>query len=154
MREGAAALTAYLAEANSLPLRDYVPGLEGSLPLQVAAGSCRGSMTRSEPDDDINYTLLALILLEENGLALETEHVARAWLRFLPAGAVFTAEREAYVTLLNRAHPFFASGMPAGFDVTDCADNPYNDWIGAQIRADVYGWTTPGRPALAARLGQ
>ena len=154
MREGAEALTEYLARANALPLRDYVPALPDSLPEQLAKGSCRGSMIRSEPDDDINYTVLALVLLEEHGLALETEHVARAWLRLLPAGTVFTAEREAYVALLNRAHPFFASGMPPGFDVTECADNQYNDWIGAQIRADLYGWVCPGRPSLAARLAR
>ena len=73
-----------------------------------------GPADRSEPDDDINYTVLALLLLEEHGLALETEHVARAWLRYLPAGAVFTAERAAYATLLNRAHEHFAFGAPAG----------------------------------------
>ena len=154
MREGSDALMEYLARANALPLRDYVPALAGSLPAQIAPGSCRDAMTRSEPDDDINYTVLALVLLEENGLQLETEHVARAWLRLLPAGAVFTAEHAAYVTLLNRAHEFFASGMPAGFDVTECADNPYNDWIGAQIRADLYGWVCPGRPSLAAKLAR
>jgi ADP-ribosylglycohydrolase len=36
----------------------------------------------------------------------------------------------------------------------ECADNPYHDWIGAQIRADLYGWVCPGRPALAADLAR
>jgi len=58
------------------------------------------------------------------------------------------------VTLLNRAHEYFAIGSPAGFDVTECADNPCNDWIGAQIRADLYGWVCPGRPDLAAELAR
>ena len=31
------------------------------------------------------------------------------------------------------------------------ADNEFNEWIGAQIRADLYGWVCPGRPALVAR---
>lgn len=151
---GHEALTSYLERAGALPLRDYVPLIEGTLPALVAPASCRGRMTRSEPDDDINYTVLALLMLEEHGLALETEQVARAWLRYLPAGAVFTAERAAYVTLLNRAHEYFASGLPPGFDVSECADNPYNGWIGAQIRADLYGWVCPGRPALAAELAR
>jgi ADP-ribosylglycohydrolase len=154
MLQGHQALTEHLAGAGALPLRDYVPLVPDSLPAQIAPGSCRGAMTRSEPDDDINYTVLALLLLEEHGLALETEHVARAWLRLLPAGAVFTAERAAYLTLLERAHEFFAVGTPAGFDVTECADNPCNDWIGAQIRADLYGWVCPGRPELAAELAR
>jgi ADP-ribosylglycohydrolase len=30
--------------------------------------------------------------------------------------------------------------------------NPYREWIGALIRADVYGWALPARPGTAARL--
>ena len=154
MSKGFEGLEEYLQQAHALPLRDYVPALPGSLPAKLAPGSCRGAMTRSEPDDDINYTVIALILLEENGLHLETEHVARAWLRLLPAGAVFTAERAAYTTLLNRAPMHFAMGAEPGFDVTECANNEYNEWIGAQIRADLYGWVCPGRPRIAAQLAK
>ena len=39
-----------------------------------------------------------------------------------------------------------------GFDISECADNPYNAWIGAQIRADLYGWVCPGNPDLAFQL--
>jgi ADP-ribosylglycohydrolase len=48
----------------------------------------------------------------------------------------------------------FAHGAPTGFAVTDCSDNPYSDWIGAQIRADMYGWVCPGQPDLAADLAR
>ncbi|MAG34066.1 MAG: hypothetical protein CL908_24565 [Deltaproteobacteria bacterium] len=41
---------------------------------------------------------------------------------------------------------------PAGFDLSRCSDNVYNDWIGAQIRADLSGWVAPGDPELAAEL--
>jgi ADP-ribosylglycohydrolase len=30
--------------------------------------------------------------------------------------------------------------------------NPYREWIGAQIRTDVYGWVCPGDPLRAAEL--
>ena len=85
---------------------------------------------------------------------MTTADVARAWLTLLPAGATFTAERAAYRVLLDRAHERFRTAREAGFDLSECSDNPYNDWIGAQIRADVYGWVNPGRPALAAELAR
>jgi ADP-ribosylglycohydrolase len=39
-------------------------------------------------------------------------------------------------------------------DPAECSDNPYSDWIGAQIRADMYGWVCPGRPGIAADLAR
>lgn len=147
-------LTAYLEHAGALPLRDYVPLVEGTMVAQLGRASCRGVLQRSEPDDDINYTVLALLLLEEHGLALSTAEVARAWLRLLPAASVFTAERAAYLTLLSRAHEWFAFGFEPGFDLAECADNKYSDYIAAQIRADLYGWVCPNRPELAADLAR
>jgi len=154
MRQGREELLSYLRNADALPLRDYVPLVPGTLVEKVGRGSCRGEFSRSEPDDDINYTVLALVLLEQHGLSLSTDDVARAWLTLLPAGATWTAERAAYQTLLERAPDAFAVGAPPGFDVRECAENEYNDWIGAQIRADLYGWVCPGRTGLAADLAR
>jgi ADP-ribosylglycohydrolase len=111
-------------------------------------------LSRAEPDDDINYTLMALLLLEDKGLGFETADVARAWLRLVPAGATWTAERAAYRILLDSMNDEFVNGAEAGFDLAECSNNPYSEWIGAQIRADLYGWVCPGRPALAAELAR
>ncbi len=154
MTQGKAALDDYLRKADAVPLRDYVPLLEGTSVERFGRASCRGELVRAEPDDDINYTVLALLLLEEKGAGLETVDVARAWLRLLPVGAVFTAERAAYRTLVAKASEYFCFGVEPGFDLAECSDNPYNDCIGAQIRADLYGWVCPGRPALAAELAR
>jgi ADP-ribosylglycohydrolase len=154
MRQGLQALTDYLEKADALPLRDYVPCLEDSLVAQIGRRSCKGWLERSEPDDDINYTVLALMMLERHGIELSTADVARAWLQRLPAGVTFTAERAAYRVLLERAHQGFEFGAPPGFDLAECAVNPFSDWIGAQIRADLYGWVCPGRPELAAELAR
>ncbi len=151
MASGPAKLASHLESVGALPLRDYIPVGEEP-PDLILRDCCRGRFEASLPDDDINYSVLALELLERHGADLSTEDVARAWLNRLPAGMTFTAERAAYKTLLDRGHRWFSMGAPPGFDVTECADNEYNDWIGAQIRADVYGWTTPGNPELAARL--
>ncbi|MEV1021525.1 ADP-ribosylglycohydrolase family protein [Streptomyces sp. NPDC050264] len=93
-------------------------------------------------DDDLNYPLLQLLLLQRHGTGFTTEDVARLWLDELPAGRTFTAERIAYRNLLDGIEP------PA----TASHRNPFREWIGAQIRADVFGWTNPGDPARAAEL--
>ncbi|MEU2453680.1 ADP-ribosylglycohydrolase family protein [Streptomyces sp. NPDC012765] len=91
-------------------------------------------------DDDLNYPLLGLLLLQRHGKAFTTADVARLWLDELPAGRTFTAERIAYRNLLLGLEP------PA----TATHHNPFREWIGALIRADVHGWTNPGDPAAAA----
>ncbi|GGW32543.1 ADP-ribosylglycohydrolase family protein [Streptomyces xantholiticus] len=91
-------------------------------------------------DDDLNYPLLGLLLLQRHGRDFTTTDVARLWLDELPAGRTFTAERVAYRNLLCGIEP----------PHTACHRNPFREWIGAAIRADVHGWTNPGAPAAAA----
>jgi len=153
-QQGRAGLETYLREAGALPLRDYVPLVEGTIVDRLGRGCCKGRFFRAEPDDDINYTVLALFVLEDKGSNFETADVARAWLRLLPAGSTWTAERAAYCALLNNMSDEFVNGEEAGFDLDICSDNDHNEWIGAQIRADLYGWVCPGRPALAAELAR
>ncbi|MER6709580.1 ADP-ribosylglycohydrolase family protein [Streptomyces sp. NPDC000877] len=91
-------------------------------------------------DDDLNYPLLNVLLLRRHGKAFTTTDVARVWLDELPAGRTFTAERVAYRNLLTGLEP----------PHTARHRNPFREWIGALIRADVHGWTNPGDPAAAA----
>lgn len=91
-------------------------------------------------DDDLNFPILALDLLERHGAQLSTDDVAQAWLASLPAGRVFTAERAAYRNILDaRPVPETATHL-----------NPFREWIGALIRADVHGWAHPGDVRAAA----
>ncbi|GAA4333998.1 ADP-ribosylglycohydrolase family protein [Streptomyces venetus] len=91
-------------------------------------------------DDDLNYPLLNLLVLQRHGSTFTTTDVARTWLDELPAGRTFTAERIAYRNLLTGLEP----------PHTARHRNPFREWIGALIRADVHGWTNPGDPAAAA----
>ncbi|MFI5610988.1 ADP-ribosylglycohydrolase family protein [Amycolatopsis sp. NPDC051903] len=93
-------------------------------------------------DDDLNYPMLALTLLETHGRGFTTDDVAQLWLDNLPAGRVFTAERAAYRNILDaRPVPETATYL-----------NPFREWIGALIRTDVFGWVSPGEVRGAARL--
>lgn len=99
-------------------------------------------MTYMARDDDTDYTIAGLRLLEMHGLDFTTEHVADYWLSQFPYHRVYTAERIAYRNLVN------------GLTPPDVARylNPAREWIGAQIRADAFGYVCPGLPERAAEL--
>ncbi|QES05604.1 ADP-ribosylglycohydrolase family protein [Streptomyces venezuelae] len=105
-----------------------------------AATSLAENIDGMPEDDDLNYPLLNLLLLQRYGRGFTTTDVARLWLDELPAGRTFTAERVAYRNLLDGVEP----------PLTAVHRNPFREWIGAQIRADVHGWTHPGDPVAAA----
>ena len=93
-------------------------------------------------DDDLDYTILGLLLVEAHGTDLTPAYVGEEWLRRMPFLAVYTAERAAYANLVAGLEP------PA----TARHRNPYREWIGAQIRADAYGYVMAGDPEGAAAL--
>lgn len=136
----------YLRLADAYPLDDYVPLLdpmpEGFHLRENWPETTRGRVDGSARDDDIDYPILALHLLETHGAALTPQDVGKAWTRLFPIEQIFTAERAAYVNLVE------------GYAVPEVARrrNPYREWIGAQIRGDVFGYVHPGDPRAAARL--
>jgi len=105
-----------------------------------AETSTLGSFSDVPRDDDIDWTILGLFMLETYGPAITTEDIAREWLDRLPFTQTFTAERAAYRNLvLGKTIPETATYL-----------NPYREWIGALIRADIFGYVYPGDPASAA----
>ncbi len=93
-------------------------------------------------DDDTNYTVAGLALLKEKGAVFSPEDVARFWLANIPILHVCTAERVAYKNLI--------AGIPPPYSAS--FRNPYREWIGAQIRADIYGYVNPMNPTRAAEF--
>ncbi|MEX2534526.1 MAG: ADP-ribosylglycohydrolase family protein [Trueperaceae bacterium] len=104
--------------------------------------SMRENIECMPEDDDLNYPMLNLHVLENHGPDFTTDDVATVWLQMMPVLTVFTAERVAYENLLHYLLP----------PETALHRNPYREWIGAQIRADVWGWVSPGDPGRAAEL--
>lgn len=102
----------------------------------------RGHITHGVRDDDTDYTILGLKILEQYGPGFTSDDVAEAWLHSFPLGYVYTAEHAAYMNLVNYIYPprsaFFRNG--------------FREWIGAQIRADGWGYCAPGWPELAAEF--
>jgi ADP-ribosylglycohydrolase len=136
----------YLDAADAYPIDGYLPHLD-PFPEGLALNWCwpettRGNIRFMARDDDTDYTILGLHILEDHGFGFGPEHVAMEWQDHLPFTQTYTAERAAYRNLVH------------GFRPPDTATvrNPYREWIGAQIRGDMWGYVSPGDPAAASRL--
>ena len=91
-------------------------------------------------DDDIVYTLLGLLVVEEFGPDFSVAENGKAWLKYLPYAC--TAEEIALQNL--------KTGVPA--EQAADINNPYCEWIGADIRADPWGYMAPGWPEKATDM--
>lgn len=139
------------------PLRDYFPAAS---PAEDQTGavwqmaSVRETISYMESDDDIRYTIIGQKVLLEHGAAFTSFDVAHAWMQNLTFKQVCTAETQAY---RNLAWAYNFHGNPTPHDQVDWEwvatfQNPYKEWIGAQIRIDSYGYAAPGNPELAAEF--
>ena len=143
-----AKLEKLLKATNNYPLSRYIkacdiaPELMEELGLDPAACWADKIGGTAPLDDDTNYTVLALRIVEYFGRDFTYQNIADAWLGWLPPFGVYTAERAAYRNMMLGIKP------PA----TAAFCNPYREWIGAQIRADLFGYICPGDCEKAACL--
>jgi hypothetical protein len=136
----------YLKLAHSYPLSNYIARI-APLPAEFDLntepdGTFLGEIHGAPHDDDTDYTLLALHLLESYGLNFTTTDVANEWVTHLTYFRIYTAERIAYRNLI--------CNIPA--EEAALYLNPAREFIGGHIRADLYGFIAPGKPELAAAL--
>ena len=93
-------------------------------------------------DDDINYTVVGLGIVSMYGGGFTPMDVAQYWTTHLPLAETCSAERMAYRAFANCIMPPWSATWR----------NPYREWIGAQIRADYFGYANPGDPQRAAEF--
>ena len=149
-----AELRSVLEPAGEWPLRDYVTAATNArlrAPQPQWPELVREQIRYVAEDDDLNYTVLAMLLLERHGAAFTADQVRALWLIQLPVLATFGPERTQLLaagmaTLVPGLDP--APESPGWGEVL----NPYDEHCGALIRADAYGYACPGDPALAATL--
>lgn len=136
----------YLEPRGEYPPTDYIPAprtLEEQVLLNPSwRVATRGSIDGMPRDDDLDYPILNLTILEAWGQNVRPADVAFAWLHDLPYAGIYTAERMAYRNLVDELDPPLSASRY----------NPYREWIGAQIRADAWGYVNPGEPQRAAEL--
>lgn len=151
-----AELRGALQAVGEWPLNDYISekiGAHFDRPLHESwPHTVRERICYAPPDDDIHYSVLGMLLLEAHGLGFTPLHQRDLWLQALPPRWTFGPERQ----LLARAalNSRWETGRSPAEDLQDWARllNPMDEYCGAMIRADAYGYACPGRPALAAEL--
>ncbi len=141
-------LIPFLKETGNYPMHRYI------LSTDVTDEICShyrfslknkdyGDTTDGMPvDDDTNYVVLAQKIIEDSGRSFTSDDVGKAWLKYQSVYSYFTAERIAYVNLINCLE------VPA----TAMYKNVCREWIGAQIRGDYFGYINPGKPEEAAKM--
>jgi ADP-ribosylglycohydrolase len=148
-----ATIRAAAEKVGEWPVRDYIPeALLVALGMRHgdAAYTTRETIVNAGADDDLNYAIIGMLLLERHGADFNTEDLARIWFTHLPCGWQWGPERTmnqkyAQSTVCSTKDPF---AWRAAGDVA----NPGDEQCGALIRADAYGYACPGDPGRAAAL--
>lgn len=141
-------LIPFLTETGNYPMYRYI--LRSDITDEMIGkysfpfhATCHADNIDGMPvDDDTNYVVLAQLIVEQYGRDFSPLQVSEAWMALQSKHAYCTAERVAYRN--------FAQGLvpPA----SAMYQNPYREWIGAQIRGDYFGYINPGNPEAAAEM--
>ena len=148
-----------LEPIGAWPLRDYVPEaandhVAGVVGKRTGLHRSWGETVKERiryvaPDDDLNYTIIGMLVLERFGLGYTREDLLKVWLENLPVEMTFGPERR---ILAYGAMSSLSRGARPEVDEWASLLNPSDEKCGAMIRADAYGYAAAGDPALAAEL--
>lgn len=94
------------------------------------------------PDDDIAYTFMSMLVLEEFGENFTTEDISKFWIKYLPVECTYTAERITINNLKNGVRPLRAAEV----------SNSDSELIGASIRCDGWAYVNPLNPIKASEF--
>lgn len=109
--------------------------------IQKVYGDIRSYITQPETtNDDVIYELVFLDVFERMGRQITSREIGLEWIKQIPFG--WSAE---WVALRNLNMGIFPPQSGA-------FQNPYSNWIGAQMRGMICGMLAPAWPMEAARL--
>lgn len=137
-----------LKRTNNYPIYRYITAEEVadidtddiSFPIKVCAYSKNLGVMLS--DDDTNYMLIAYETLKRHGRDFTSDDIAEVWTTTQTYNAYCSAEYIAYTNIIAGYTP------PASGEYK----NAYREWVGAQIRGDVWGYVNPGNTEKAAEM--
>ena len=91
-------------------------------------------------NDDITFELSFLEAFKKKGYDVTSKDIALEWVGLIPCG--WSAEEIALRNIKSGVLP----------PESGTYNNPFNEWIGAQMRGAICGMVAPGNPKLAAKL--
>ncbi|MFC4776611.1 ADP-ribosylglycohydrolase family protein [Paenibacillus sp. GCM10023252] len=136
----------YMKETDNYPLTYYLRNnVDEAIKSRYPKGFTThfiNNVVQVPEDDDLNYSLVSLNILELAGPDFTPDDVMERWMGDIPMFKLMGAERVAYRNAANLIHPPHSAVFR----------NPDREAIGAQIRADFYGYIHPGNPERAAAM--
>ena len=140
----------YLESVGAYPLNDRTPHRSEKLDMTLRSKpSTLGNVTYAEPDDDIHYTILGLLLLEKYGFGFSKYDVGKAHLDNIPYHWLWSCTRQSYYHMVNMTEDRADEDQIAEFPTKL---NPWREGINTAIRADFWGYIAPANPRRAARI--
>lgn len=91
-------------------------------------------------NDDITFEIAFLDAFKNKGYEITSEDIALSWIGLIPTG--WSAEEIALRNIRSGLLP----------PESALFNNPFSEWIGAQMRGGICGMAAPGNPKLAADL--
>lgn len=141
-----------LKEVGSWPLKDYMnppsqemlarEGLIAKYFKGDRATWTKGRFNTVSPDDDIAYALAGIRLLELKGHDFTTKDVLNNFHQCMSPFQMWASGRKG----------FFNHEMQIPETHTALFNSEWRESLGAMIRCDPFGWTSPGNPTLAASM--
>ena len=145
------AVRKYLESVGAYPLDDWVPARSEKLGITLRTDcvpSTRGNVQFMQSDDDIHYTICALLLAEQKGLDFTCVDVGNNLLENIPYNWLWVADNQAYYHMVNlspnKTKEENVSQIPLKL-------NPWRECMDGQLKCDLWGSLTPADPRLGAK---
>jgi ADP-ribosylglycohydrolase len=103
-------------------------------------GTLQGRFDHYPANDDTDLMTVSLLTLRKYGIDFTSRQLAEKWVEHVKFAC--TAEGVALNNFKQDVWP----------PQSAIVDNPYEQWIGAQMRAEIWGMIAPGQPQMAAEL--
>lgn len=140
----------YLKSVDAYPLNGWVPARSVKLGMTLredCVPSTKENVSYVQPDDDVHYTILALLLAEKKGKSFTTLNVGINWMDNVPFHWFWCASRQIYYHLVNMTDD---RSKQEQADEINTKLNPWRECIDGQLRGDLWGYVNPANPRAAA----